>query len=197
PTAAEIAANTAAENEAAGVPEGGWPEVSTEQLVARLDARSAGTDDFLVVDVREPSEHAESSIPDARLLPLGQLMTPAGQDSLPQHQPLVLHCQAGGRAARAAGALRIAGFTDITVFTGGIDAWDTAVLAGTAPGLGSKWATDALPGEARTRGLGEVQPTGRHAGTREHDAVVTTAGAATATKTATATATATATEKQA
>ena len=164
PTAAEIAATAAADAEAAALPAGGLPEVSTEQLVARLDARAAGTDDFLVVDVREPSENAESSIPDARLLPIAQLMTQQGQDSLPQHTPLVLHCQAGGRATRAAGALRAAGFTDVTVFTGGIDAWDAAVLAGTAPGLGSKWATDALPGEARTLGLGEVQPTGRHAG---------------------------------
>ena len=113
----------------------------------RLDARAEGTDDFVVLDVREPSEHAESSIPTARLLPLGDLVTPAGQASLPRDRPLIVHCQAGGRATRAAAALQAAGFGDVSVFTGGIEAWNDAVTAGNAPGMGSKWAADAAPGQ--------------------------------------------------
>ncbi|TFD50372.1 adenylyltransferase/sulfurtransferase MoeZ [Cryobacterium frigoriphilum] len=148
PTPAEVAASAAAD--AAAETAADSPEVSTAELLARLDARALGTDDFEVLDVREPSEHAESSIPTARLLPFGDLVTPAGQSSLPRDRALVLHCQAGGRATRAAAALRAAGFTDVSVFTGGIEAWNDAVAAGDAPGLGSKWAADAAPGSPGT-----------------------------------------------
>ncbi|TFD66462.1 ThiF family adenylyltransferase [Cryobacterium ruanii] len=139
PTAAEIAAEIAQASMAS------TPEVSSAELVDRLAAQSAGTDSFLVVDVREPSEFAESSIPMARLLPIGELLdggilTDSGRAALPTDTPLIVHCHAGGRAARAANALREAGFTDVSVLTGGILAWDDLVTAGRAPGFGSRWA---------------------------------------------------------
>ena len=118
-----------------------WPACSPAELVARMTARAAGTDSFLVVDVREPDEHAESAIPDARLLPLALLLTAEGQASLPRDIPLILHCHHGTRADRAAAALRDAGFTDLSVLSGGIVAWDTAVTDGRAPGVGSKWSS--------------------------------------------------------
>jgi len=116
-------------------------ELSPRELVARLAARAAGQDDLLVVDVREPSEHAETSIPDSRLLPLGELLTTEGQATLPRDRPLVVHCHTGTRANRAAAALREAGFSDVSVLTGGIVAWDAAVAAGEVPGLGNRWAS--------------------------------------------------------
>jgi len=141
PTAAERAAeNTArvaAENTA---------EVSSAELVERLEAQRGGIDNFLVLDVREPNENAESSIPTARLLPLGELLTDGalsdtGRAALPENTPLIVHCHAGGRAARAAAALREAGFTDVSVLTGGIVAWDDLVTAGRAPGIGTRWSS--------------------------------------------------------
>ncbi|TFD26448.1 ThiF family adenylyltransferase [Cryobacterium lyxosi] len=142
PTAAEIAAERSAELAQAALKS--TPEVSSVELVNRLAAQSAGTDNFLVVDVREPNEFAESSIPTARLLPIGELLTDgalsdSGRAALPQDTPLILHCHAGGRAARAANALREAGFTDVSVLTGGILAWDDLVTAGGASGIGSRW----------------------------------------------------------
>ncbi|SEM66369.1 adenylyltransferase/sulfurtransferase MoeZ [Cryobacterium sp. TMT1-3] len=154
PTAAEIAAELAQASTAS------IPEISSVELVTRLAAQSAATDNFLVVDVREPSEYAESSIPTARLLPLGELLTdgvlsPSGRAALPDDTPLIVHCHAGGRAARAANALREAGFTDVSVLTGGILAWDDLVTAGRAPGFGSRWASL------------ETTATGRHASARD------------------------------
>jgi adenylyltransferase/sulfurtransferase len=154
PTAAEIAAERSAELAQAGL--GNTAEVSSVELVARLAAHSAGTDNFLIVDVREPNEYAESSIPTARLLPLGELLTDGalsdnGRAALPEDTPLIVHCHTGGRATRAATALVEAGFTDVSVLTGGIVAWDDLVTAGRAPGLGSRWASL------------EPAPTGRHA----------------------------------
>ncbi|TFB67472.1 ThiF family adenylyltransferase [Cryobacterium sp. Hz9] len=142
PTAAEIAAERSAE--LAQAARESTPEVSSVELAGRLAAQSAGTDSFLVLDVREPNEYAESSIPTAQLLPIGELLTDgvlsdSGRAALPQNTPLIVHCHAGGRAARAANALREAGFTDVSVLTGGILAWDDLVTAGRAPGLGSRW----------------------------------------------------------
>ena len=142
PTAAEIAAERSAELAQAAMES--TPEVSSVELAGRLAAQSADTDSFLVLDVREPNEYAESSIPTAQLLPIGELLTDgvlsdSGRAALPQNTPLIVHCHAGGRAARAANALRDAGFTDVSVLTGGILAWDDLVTAGRAPGLGSRW----------------------------------------------------------
>ncbi len=122
-----------------------WPRLTATELAGRLAARAAGDDSFLVVDVREPDENAESAVPGALLLPLGRLLTAEGRASLPADVPLVLHCHQGSRAQTAATALHRAGFTDLSLLSGGIVAWDIAVAAGAAPGSGSKWpAAEAL-----------------------------------------------------
>ena len=154
PSAAERAAEVAAE--AARVTAASTAEVSSVELIDRLAAQSAGTDNFVVLDVREPNEHAESSIPTARLLPLGELLTNGalseiGRATLSQDTSLIVHCHAGGRAARAAVALRAAGFTDVSVLTGGILAWDDLVTAGRAPGIGSRWSSlESAPSSRHT-----------------------------------------------
>ena len=144
------AATLAARGSAQAAAAGAWPTLTPVELVARLTARAEGTDPFVLVDVREPDEHAESAIPDAVLLPLGDLLTEAGMATLPRDVPLVLHCHLGPRAERAAMALDAAGFTGLTLLAGGIVAWDVAVAARTAPGRGSKWAGDAVSNESTT-----------------------------------------------
>ena len=123
-----------------------WPLLTATELAARLAGRDAGGAPFLVVDVREPDEHAESAVPGAVLLPLGRLLTAEGRTTLPTDVPLVLHCHQGSRAEAAALALHRAGFTGLSLLSGAIVAWDAAVAAGDAPGEGSKWAAaDARP----------------------------------------------------
>ncbi|TFC93889.1 MULTISPECIES: ThiF family adenylyltransferase [Cryobacterium] len=134
----------------AAPPTQAWQSLTPVDLVARLAARADGTDPFVVVDVREPDEHTESAIPDAVLLPLGDLLTEAGMATLPRDVPLVLHCHVGPRAEHAARALTAAGFTGLTLLDGGMVAWDAAVVAGTAPGVGRKWHGDAVTGASTT-----------------------------------------------
>ena len=43
-------------------------------------------------------------------------------------RPIVVHCQAGTRASIAASLLARQGFTDVTVFSGGVDGWKKAGL---------------------------------------------------------------------
>ncbi len=55
--------------------------------------------------------------------------------------PIVVICQSGGRATRAARALADAGLTDITVLDGGMNAWSTAG-APVQSATPTKWALE-------------------------------------------------------
>lgn len=74
----------------------------------------------LLIDVREPSEHATGVIDGARLLPLGQVA--GARAGLPTDVPVVVYCRSGMRSARAAAALRSGGI-DARTLKGGLDAW--------------------------------------------------------------------------
>lgn len=79
--------------------------------------------DAVLIDVREPFEHAEASIRGAHSVPLAQVDPSA---ILEQHagRTLILHCKAGGRSAQA--ARRFPPDTPVHHLAGGIDAWSDA-----------------------------------------------------------------------
>src|SRR5215467_7742529 len=81
----------------------------------------------LLIDVREPPEHAAEHIPDAQLLPLSAF-DPA---RVPQEagKKVVLHCVMGMRSAQAGRKLLDAGFTTVYNFRGGVQAWKDAGYA--------------------------------------------------------------------
>jgi adenylyltransferase/sulfurtransferase len=74
----------------------------------------------VLIDVREPSEHAAERIDRAVLMPLGSLASAI--DALPRDRPVVVHCRTGGRSARAVAMLRAKGI-DARNLAGGIEAW--------------------------------------------------------------------------
>ncbi|WP_432496759.1 molybdopterin-synthase adenylyltransferase MoeB [Kineococcus gypseus] len=100
------------------------PEVEAAELAHRLRERAAGRDGFVLVDVREPDEHAAHAIPGSVLVPLAELL--ADPARVPAGQPVVLHCAGGTRSARALRALRGSGRDDVVHLRGGIAAWDAA-----------------------------------------------------------------------
>lgn len=89
--------------------------------VTELRALLAGNFQGLLIDVREPHEHAMASIEGSRLIPLGSLMQHI--DSLPTDREILVHCKMGMRSARAVEMLMDRGFTQVKNVTGGIDAW--------------------------------------------------------------------------
>jgi len=112
-------------------PEG---EIDPAELARRLAAREAAPaarsqDDFVLVDVREPAEHAMAAIPGSVLLPLGRLVDDAGALTsaaaavLSSQGAIVVHCQSGARSARALALLAAAGRPDAVHLAGGIAAW--------------------------------------------------------------------------
>jgi adenylyltransferase/sulfurtransferase len=76
-----------------------------------------------LVDVREPSEHAASSIDGALLVPLGRIEQEL--DGLRGDRPVVVFCRSGARSARAVRLLRSYGI-DARSLSGGIENWQRA-----------------------------------------------------------------------
>jgi adenylyltransferase/sulfurtransferase len=91
-----------------------------EMTVEELRQWRADKKPHILVDVREPSEHAVSRIDGAILIPLRELQSSIKR--LPKDQPIVMHCQSGGRSAVAVAMLKVQGF-DARNLSGGIKAW--------------------------------------------------------------------------
>ncbi len=77
--------------------------------------------DVLLVDVREPAEHAGEKIPGSILVSLSKF-DPARIPS-DRNKKLVLYCRSGNRSNQAAQKLFAAGFTDVTHLSCGIGDW--------------------------------------------------------------------------
>ena len=97
--------------------------ISVERLAERLAEREQGSDDFALIDVREPVEFEIARIPGSVLIPLAGIKDGTALGQVPHGVPLVLHCKAGARSAQALASLRAAGFTDVVHLDGGMDAW--------------------------------------------------------------------------
>jgi molybdopterin/thiamine biosynthesis adenylyltransferase/rhodanese-related sulfurtransferase len=93
------------------------PAITTDRLREILN----GAFDGLLIDVREPHEHAVSRIDGARLIPLRDL--PSQLAELPRDREIIVHCKSGARSARAVKLLLESGFPRVTNVQGGIDAW--------------------------------------------------------------------------
>lgn len=94
-------------------------EISVQDVKKLLDAKA----DFVLIDVREPKEHAIVHIEGAELIPLGQLASALPQLQRHGDKPIVAHCHRGGRSLSAAEFLRKNGFDNVRSMAGGIDAW--------------------------------------------------------------------------
>lgn len=77
----------------------------------------------MLIDVREPFEHASARIEGAVLIPMGEVMSQLA--ALPTDRTIVVQCQSGARSARVTAALRAKGY-DATNLAGGILAWKRA-----------------------------------------------------------------------
>jgi rhodanese-related sulfurtransferase len=93
--------------------------ISVEELKARLDAGET----LHLLDVREPSEHAEFNI-GGTLLPLGRIRN-METDAIEnwKDQEVICYCRSGNRSGQACMILESAGFTNVTNVTGGMMAW--------------------------------------------------------------------------
>lgn len=95
----------------------------TLQTIGPVAAKRLIDDGALLIDVREPDEHARERVPGARNRPmsrLGDLPADAGA--------VVFHCRSGARTSANASRLAAAANCQAYVLEGGIDAWKKAGL---------------------------------------------------------------------
>jgi sulfur-carrier protein adenylyltransferase/sulfurtransferase len=102
------------------------PEMTVKELKALLDSN---TNDYVLIDVRNPNEYEIAKIPGAVLIPLPDIENGSGVEKVKElvngHR-LIAHCKMGGRSAKALGILKQAGIEGINV-KGGITAWSREV----------------------------------------------------------------------
>lgn len=101
-------------------------EMTVQELKQLFDK---GSQDFVLLDVRNPSEYEIASIPGSVLIPLSEIENGQGVDKVKQllnGGRLIAHCKSGMRSAKALGILKEAGI-DGTNVKGGILAWSKEV----------------------------------------------------------------------
>ena len=93
-------------------------EVSTAEALA---LRESGA---FILDVRQPDEWAAGHIPDATLIPLGDLASRIAE--VPKDRQVVVVCRSGNRSAQGRDILLGAGYPSATSMAGGMKDWAAA-----------------------------------------------------------------------
>ncbi len=94
-------------------------EVDCQTVLARMRS----TENFILIDCREPDEHALVHIAGARLLPMSQLAARVAELEDYRDAGIAIHCHHGGRSLKVAKWLREKGFAQAQSMSGGIDQW--------------------------------------------------------------------------
>jgi adenylyltransferase/sulfurtransferase len=95
--------------------------ISVSELKSRMDRGDAP----LVIDVREPYEHAICRIPGAVLIPVNEL--PGRIADLDRTAETVVYCKVGERSSKAVRMLAEHGFSRARNLTGGVLEWVTKI----------------------------------------------------------------------
>ena len=98
---------------------GNLDAITASELKAKID----GGKDILIIDVRNPEEHAASAIPNSILIPKSKFEDGSAFELLPKDRELIVHCNSGGRSAKCLAILKSAGFANSRHLLGGIIAW--------------------------------------------------------------------------
>jgi len=101
---------------------------ATKAQITEIDTEEADRlrrerGDVVVLDVREPDENAQGSIPGAVFIPRGQLESNIENKVPDKGAKVLIHCASGVRSAFAAKTLSELGYTDVASVAGGFNKW--------------------------------------------------------------------------
>jgi len=100
-------------------------QIHPNDLKSLLDTGSP----VLLLDVRQPEEHAYCALPGSVLIPLGELHSRASEIE-PGEALVVVYCHHGVRSASGAAILHHAGLPNVASLAGGIDLWSLMIDPG-------------------------------------------------------------------
>lgn len=92
--------------------------------VSAADALALRESGAFMLDVRQPEEWAAGHIPDATLIPLGELASRVAE--VPKDRRVVVVCRSGNRSAQGRDVLLGAGLPAVTSMAGGMNDWTAA-----------------------------------------------------------------------
>jgi len=96
---------------------------ATEVTEAEVLTLVAAPDGPLLLDARTPQEFAAGHVPGARNIPYDQVAAHLAELQGFRMRGVVIYCEHGGRAAKAAEVLRNAGFQGVRHLKGDMSAW--------------------------------------------------------------------------
>ncbi len=102
-----------------GASPGAVDAVSIDVARSELEAGRA-----VLVDIREPEEHATGVAPGARLVPMRQLATRLAEIPSDPAQPVLLICHTQNRSSATLRALRERGYRNVRYVDGGMSEWN-------------------------------------------------------------------------
>ena len=95
--------------------------VSAAEATTLINRRNA-----VVIDLRPAADYAKGHLPSARNLEMADLQAKIGQIAKNKGNPVILVCQTGQQSQKASRAVSDAGYTEVHVLQGGLDAWQKA-----------------------------------------------------------------------
>jgi adenylyltransferase/sulfurtransferase len=97
-----------------------------EMTVQELEQKLASGAPILLVDVRQPDEHAFSALPQSLLIPMSELTQRWSEIDAEPGTEIVVYCHHGIRSRHAASYLAQCGVEAVSL-KGGIDAWSRQI----------------------------------------------------------------------
>ncbi len=98
--------------------------IAAAPFVNLEDARTAlEKSSMLVVDIREPGEHATGVAKGAVLMPIAQISKRLGELPAPKTQPFLVICNTQNRSSRIVEQLQAMGYTNASYVKGGMSQW--------------------------------------------------------------------------
>lgn len=77
----------------------------------------------IVVDIREPNEHATGVAKGAKLIPMSQLGKRLKELPKPGTEPILVICNTQNRSSKIVEQLQAAGYTNVSYVNGGMSQW--------------------------------------------------------------------------
>ena len=112
------------------------PSFADDASVTLEAARSAlETGGAVMIDIREPVEHANGVAPGARLLPMSQIGQRLAEIPADPARPVLLICNTQNRSSKTLRALRERGYAHLRFVEGGMSEWARRGWPLVKPGL--------------------------------------------------------------